>query len=172
MSKPGTAPGMKPCSTSRSIGSIAEHRGGPRVRIPSPPAKSLRTLGPRSSPECRRCGPASGNKDGIRESRKPHHSGRHRTASCRSGRRFSQGFHLPAGRVRCIRPSAPRCLVMRFRLDRARHRQIQVVNGPRSLNGGVRPRVQPEKTCHSESTAGLPLRADLLADGRHRRSVP
>jgi hypothetical protein len=69
-------------------------------------------------------------------------------------------------------PSAPRCLIMRFSLDRARHRQIQVVNRPRSLTGGVRPRVQPEKTCHSESTAGLPSRADLLADGPDRRSVP
>jgi hypothetical protein len=32
--------GMNPCSTSRSIGSIAEHRPGPRVRIPFAPAAS------------------------------------------------------------------------------------------------------------------------------------
>jgi hypothetical protein len=70
------------------------------------------------------------------------------------------------------RASAPRCLVMRSALDHAPHRQVQVVNRPRSLNGGVRPRVQPEKTCHSESTAGLPSRADLLADGRSRDFVP
>ena len=31
-------------------------------------------------------------------------------------------------------PSAPRCLVMRSSLDRARHRLVQVVNRPRSLN--------------------------------------
>ena len=37
----GTAPGMNPCSISRSIGSIAEHRPGPRVRIPfAPPVSS------------------------------------------------------------------------------------------------------------------------------------
>src|SRR6516162_4797358 len=30
----------------------------------------------------------------------------------------------------------------------------------------------PEKTCHSESTAGLCSTADLFTDGRHRRSVP
>jgi hypothetical protein len=46
-------------------------------------------------------------------------------------------------------PSAPRCLVMQSSLDRARHRHVQVVNRPRSLNGRVRPRVQPEKHCRS-----------------------
>jgi len=35
------------------------------------------------------------------------------------------------------RASAPRCLVMRSALDHAPHRQVQVVNRPRSLNAGV-----------------------------------
>jgi hypothetical protein len=35
MSRRGTAPGTRPCSTSCSIGSIAEHRRGPRVRTHS-----------------------------------------------------------------------------------------------------------------------------------------
>jgi hypothetical protein len=40
MSGRGTAPGTRLCSTSRSTGSIAEHRQGPSVRIPFPPAVS------------------------------------------------------------------------------------------------------------------------------------
>src|SRR6516225_4938927 len=39
------APGMNPCSTSRSIASIAEHRPGPRVRIPFAPPVSRQTIG-------------------------------------------------------------------------------------------------------------------------------
>ena len=31
---------------------------------------------------------------------------------------------------------------------------------------------QLEKTFHRDSTAGLPSTADLVTDGRHRRSVP
>ena len=46
------------------------------------------------------------------------------------------------------------------------------LNSPRSLNWGVRPRAQPEKTCHSESTAGPPSTTDMLTNGQHRRSVP
>jgi hypothetical protein len=36
----------------------------------------------------------------------------------------------------------------------------------RSLNWGVRSRVQPQKACHSERTAGLPSTAEVLTDGQ------
>jgi hypothetical protein len=68
--------------------------------------------------------------------------------------------------------SAPRCLIMRFSLDRARHRQIQVVNRPRSLNGGVQPRVQPEKTCHRKALPVYLQEPTYLRMAGHRRSVP
>jgi hypothetical protein len=48
----------------------------------------------------------------------------------------------------------------------SRHRQVQIVNRPRLLNGGVRPR----SSLRRPPTAGLPSTADLLTDGRHRRS--
>jgi hypothetical protein len=44
----------------------------------------------------------------------------------------------------------------------------QALNSVRSLNWGIRPRVRPEKTCHDESTAGVPSTADTPADGQPR----
>jgi hypothetical protein len=48
----------------------------------------------------------------------------------------------------------------------AHHRQVQVANRLLSLNWGF------GLVSNLRSTAGLPSTADLLTDGRHRRSVP